>query len=146
MKKKILLIGINARWTHSNPALYYLRTYVNDLDYDIQICEYTINQTFMEIMSDIYLKKPDVIAFSVYIWNTKTVQNLLKDLKKILPNCKIILGGPEVSYHPQKWFDKFNIDHIICGSGESGFRELLLHNFDFKLKVIRKTNPPFSEI
>ncbi|MCD4817804.1 MAG: DUF4080 domain-containing protein [Candidatus Cloacimonetes bacterium] len=146
MKKKILLIGINARWTHSNPALYYLRTYVNDLNYDIQICEYTINQTLIDLISDIYKKNPDIIAFSVYIWNTKTVQNILKDIKKILPECRIILGGPEVSYHPEQWFEKFKIDHIICGNGESGFRELLLQDFDSKMKIIKKANPPFSEI
>jgi len=146
LKKKILLIGINARWTHSNPALFYLRTYVKDLNYDIQISEYTINQTAIEIISDIYKINPDIIAFSVYIWNSRIVQNLLKDINKVLSRCKIVLGGPEVSYHPQDWLDNFNIDHIICGNGESGFRELLLNEFDPVLKIIKKESPPFEEV
>lgn len=147
LKTKILLIGINARYTHSNLAIRYLRNSIQDLDFETAIAEYSINQTELDILQDIYLRKPEIIAFSVYIWNSELIRKLLPEIKKLLPNSKLILGGPQVSYNQQKWLNNFNqIDHIIAGSGEAGFIFLAKNNFKYEQKLISRSNLHFSQI
>jgi len=145
--KRLLLICINARYTHSNLAIRYLRNYVSDLAYELKIIEFSINQKFLEILEQIAHNKPDILAFSVYIWNTDLVRLLLPEITKILPDSKIILGGPEVSYNPKDWQQNFpEIDFIICGAGEAGFRYILENNLNISDAIIRKKNPIFSGI
>ncbi len=147
MKIKILLIGINARYTHSNLAIRYLRNSILDLDYETEIAEYSINQLRLDILQDIFFRKPNVIAFSVYIWNSELVKTLLPETRKILPNCKLILGGPEVSFNAQEWLNDFpQIDHIITGQAEAGFRWLAENMFKTNEKIISKSNPHFCKI
>ncbi len=145
--EKLLLIGINARYTHSNLAIGYLRNFVVDLEYKTEIIEFSINQDVLEILEQIAYEQPDILAFSVYIWNTKVITSILPEIMKIMPDSKIILGGPEVSYNPEKWLNKFpEIDFIICGAGEAGFRYLLENNLNVQNTIIRKKNPHFSKI
>lgn len=147
--QKILLIAINARFSHSNPALYYLRNYADDLadKFEIEILELAIKQHVSEILAEIYLKKPAACFLSVYIWNSEIVKYLLNDLNKVLPDCKIVLGGPEVSYNADWWLKNYPyIDFVISGAGEAGFKYLLKNNFQVEEKVIIKKNPPFSQI
>jgi radical SAM superfamily enzyme YgiQ (UPF0313 family) len=145
--KKLLFIGVNARYTHSNIAIRYLRNFVVDLEYKTKILEFSINQNILEILEQIAHEQPDVLAFSVYIWNTEITRQLLPEIKKILPEIKIILGGPEVSYNPEEWLSRFpEIDFIICGAGEAGFRYLLENNLNVQNAIIRKQNLHFSEI
>ena len=125
---KILLVAINAKYIHSNPAVYRLKAYA-DLyckGVDIQIAEYTINQTMEEIRGDIYGKTPDVIGFSCYIWNRTLIMDLIRDLKKILPNTDIWLGGPEVSYDAAEVLAEAEplIRGVMTGYGEASFRKL----------------------
>ena len=106
----LLLVGINAKYIHSNPAIYSLAAYAGkftdknevSLCKLIEIAEYTINQQLEDIEADIYKKKPDVIALSCYIWNISMVYSLISDLHKVMPDVPIWLGGPEVSFHPEK--------------------------------------------
>jgi radical SAM superfamily enzyme YgiQ (UPF0313 family) len=145
--KRLLLVGINARYTHLNLAIRYLRNYTIDLEYQTEIIEFSINQDILEILEQIACNKPEILAFSVYIWNTDIVRILLPEIKKILPDSKIILGGPEVSYNPEDWQRGFpEIDFIICGSGEAGFRYLLEQDLKVSDTLIRKKNPHFSQI
>ena len=145
--KKLLLVGINARYTHSNLAIRYLRNFVVDLEYKTEILEFSINQDILEILEQIAFKQPDILAYSVYIWNTKVITSILPEIKKILPDSKVILGGPEVSYNPERWLSKFpEIDFIIGGAGEVGFRYLLENNLNIQNTIIRKKNPHFSKI
>lgn len=145
--KKLLLIGINARFTHSNLALRYLRNSITDLVQQTELVEFSINQSILEILEQIVNKKPHILSFSVYIWNTEIVRNLLMEISKVLPHSKIILGGPEVSYAPEKWLSEFPlIDYIITGSGESGFRYLIENNFNHDNAIISKKNEHFSKI
>ncbi len=145
--KKLLLVGINARYTHSNLAIRYLRNFVVDLEYKTEILEFSINQDILEILEQIAFKQPDILAYSVYIWNTKVITSILPEIKKILPDSKVILGGPEVSYNPERWLSKFpEIDFIIGGAGEVGFRYLLENNLNVQNTIIRKKNPHFSKI
>jgi len=145
--KKLLLVGINTRYTHSNLALRYLRNFVIDLDCKIKLLEFSINQDYLDILELIAQEEPEITALSVYIWNTDVIKSLLPEIKKILPDTKIILGGPEVSYNAEDWLERFpQIDYIICGAGEAGFKYLLENELNVKNSIIRLKNPIFSTI
>ncbi len=123
---KVLLAAINAKYIHSNPAVYSLKAYVAEYGEDVEIAEYTINHREEAILADLYEKNPDVIAFSCYIWNWHFVQPLLRELPKVLPETDLWLGGPEVSYHCEKVTAAFpHIKGIIVGEGEVTFAEIL---------------------
>lgn len=124
---KFLLTAINAKYIHSNPAIYSLRGYAGEtLRKYIELAEYTINQPLQDILADIYLRKPDVIGFSCYIWNWSMVQELLAELPKLLPDTDIWLGGPEVSYNAPELLQKYpKLTGIMVGEGEATFKELL---------------------
>lgn len=123
---KILLIAINAKYIHSNLAVYSLRASAGRWKDEVEIGEYTINHLREDILADIYRRKPDVAAFSCYIWNMEYVHALLADLKKVLPDVDIWLGGPEVSYDCEELLTaEQNVRGIMVGEGESTFRELL---------------------
>ena len=119
---KILLIGINAKYIHSNPAIYSLRACAGVYKENIEIAEYTINQRPEDIRRDIYLRKPDVVAFSCYIWNFALISALLPDLAKLMPGVPVWLGGPEVSYRAAEVLDKFpEVTGVMVGEGEYTF-------------------------
>ena len=122
---KILLIGINAKYIHSNPAIYSLRACAGEYKKNIEIAEYTINQRVEDIRKDIYLRKPDVIAISCYIWNWAVIAALLPDVAKLMPGVPIWLGGPEVSYRAEEVLAEFpQITGIMSGEGEYTFHKL----------------------
>ena len=145
--KKLLFVGINARYTHSNLAIRYLRNFIKELPFKTSILEFSINQNLLDILSVIHSENPDIISFSVYIWNTEVVRILLPEIKKVLPNSKIILGGPEVSYNAEKWLENYPcIDFIVAGAGEAGLYYILENNLNLLNKIIKIPNPPFSKI
>ncbi len=121
----MLLVGINAKFVHSNLAIRYMKAYCEKLGHDIEIEEYTINQRVDVILSEIMKKKPKAIGFSCYLWNIEFVAKLCSSIKKIDANCWIFLGGPEVSYCSEKWLESLRIDAIIRGEGEKTVFELL---------------------
>lgn len=130
---KILLAAINAKYIHSNLAVYSLKSYAdskrknhNELRTEIAIGEYTINQQIDGILQDIYKRKPDMIGFSCYIWNIQFVLQLSRNLIKVLPKTVIWLGGPEVSYDGRQVLKKESeITGIMVGEGEETFSELI---------------------
>ncbi|PKM95207.1 MAG: B12-binding domain-containing radical SAM protein [Firmicutes bacterium HGW-Firmicutes-1] len=123
---KVLLVGINAKFIHSNLAIRYMQKYANRDGYRVDIAEYTINQNIDTILSDIYKQKPDVLGFSCYLWNIEMVIKIMNAYKKIAKGTFIILGGPEVSYEAEKIMaEELEIDAIICGEGEEPFKALL---------------------
>lgn len=124
---KFLLTAVNAKFIHSNPAVYSLRAYAGEaFAPHIEIAEYTINQRAEQILAGIYERKPDVAAFSCYIWNWKLIQELLKELPKILPGVPLWLGGPEVSFNAEEILRDYPmLTGIMAGEGEETFRELL---------------------
>lgn len=126
---KFLLTAVNAKYIHSNPAVYSLRGYVGqELAKHVEIVEYTINQTVGDILGDIYRQKPDVIGFSCYIWNWTVIQQLVVEIHKLLPDMPIWLGGPEVSFDGPKLLERFPmVTGIMVGEGEETFRQLLLY-------------------
>jgi radical SAM superfamily enzyme YgiQ (UPF0313 family) len=144
---KILLIGINARFSHPAMALYYLREYVRDLPWNAIIMEFTIHTPVRDILHSIEDAKPDAVAFSVYIWNTSVVQEVLIKLGEMHDRPKIILGGPDTGYNPEDWLARFSfIDCIIQGHGEEAFRSLLAGSFTSQNRILQKDNTPFSQI
>ena len=138
---KILLAACNAKYIHSNLAVYNLKSCSGKYSPQVVIREYTINQIRDEILKDIYLEQPDVICFSCYIWNVSFVKELVPDLKKILPDADFWAGGPEVSYDAEK-FLRSNpaFSGVMVGEGEETFQELAGHYIEGKpenLKEIR---------
>lgn len=123
---KILLVAVNAKYIHSNPALYSLKAYAGQMENRrIEIVEYTINHRREEILADLYRQRPDMLAVSCYIWNWELVSMLLREIPKILPETEIWLGGPEVSYNPEQVLEQFPmVKGIMVGEGEETFREL----------------------
>ncbi|MFK4785571.1 B12-binding domain-containing radical SAM protein [Fusobacterium sp. MFO224] len=115
-----ILVGINSKYVHTNLAIRYLKNYVaNNSNHEIDIYENTINNNINKIIRDIVEKNPKNIFLSVYIWNVEMVLKIAKELKKILKNSNILLGGPEVSYTPKKIMKENEfIDGIMVGEGE----------------------------
>ena len=125
---KFLLAAINAKYIHSNPGVYSLRAFARTKIpwADIEIGEYTINHQMDLILQDIYRRKPDFIGFSCYIWNWNTIQELLPELPKLLPDTKLWLGGPEVSFHAEKILAQYTqLTGIMVGEGEETFTQLV---------------------
>lgn len=118
--KKIVLTAINSQYVHLNVAVRYLKKYVEkNSDIKLDIYETNINNQLMNIIKDLFEKQPDMIIFSTYIWNKEYVFSITKELKKILPDVKIALGGPEVSYEWDKIMaENQEIDYIFTGEGE----------------------------
>ncbi|MGN0405060.1 MAG: B12-binding domain-containing radical SAM protein [Bariatricus sp.] len=133
---KILLTAINAKYIHSNLAVYSLKAYAEEQmqgtesgnDVRIEIAEYTINQQTDEILRDIYKRKPDMLCLSCYIWNLIYVEEIVCEIRKILPDVILWLGGPEVSYDAADVLSRLpEADGVIMGEGERTFAELLMH-------------------
>ena len=128
---RVLLIAVNAKYIHSNPAVYSLRAYAqaalgDQPEVGIEIAEYTINQNTENILADIYRHRPDIAAFSCYIWNWNTIQELLPELPKLLPDTRLWLGGPEVSFHAEKILAQYTqLTGIMVGEGEETFTQLV---------------------
>ncbi|MGI6012593.1 MAG: B12-binding domain-containing radical SAM protein [Ruminococcus sp.] len=136
---KILLTAVNAKYIHSNLAVYSLKSYAAFRGSQVEMQEYTINQRMEDIMADIYRRKPDVLCFSCYIWNISLIQELVCELHKVLPNTEIWLGGPEVSYDAFSVLEKCaGVRGVMRGEGEETFWKLICH--------YEKGNPPLAEI
>lgn len=138
---KILLAACNAKYIHSNLAVYNLKSCSGEYSHNVVIKEYTINQIQDDILKDIYLEQPDVICFSCYIWNISFVKELVLDLKKILPHVDFWAGGPEVSYDAVEFLKKNPAFFgVMVGEGEETFHELAGYYIERKpenLKEIR---------
>ncbi len=124
---KFLLAAFNAKYIHSNPAVYSLKAYAGEqYASHIEIGEYTINQSISRILADIYEKKPDAIGFSCYIWNITLIEELLGEIHKLLPDTALWLGGPEVSFQCHDILKRYPyIKGIMIGEGEETFLALL---------------------
>lgn len=124
----IFLAAVNAKYIHSNLAVYSMKSYCREYERYVEIGEYTINQSKDEILKSIYKKQPDILCFSCYIWNISFVKELICDLKKILPQTIIWAGGPEVSYDAENFLQEMpEVTGVMCGEGEETFLELVKH-------------------
>lgn len=123
---KFLLVAVNAKYIHSNPAVYSLKRFAGEYTDAVEIAEYTINNRMEDILEDIYRRKPDVIGFSCYIWNIGMVEKLMGGLHKLLPKLPVFLGGPEVTYDADKLLRKYPyLTGIFIGEGEATFAQVV---------------------
>lgn len=125
---KVLLSTLNSKYIHTALSLRYLKAFAEvETDAEIEIAEYTINQNINHIIGEIYRKMPDVLAFSVYIWNVSEVLSISEAIKMLLPDVKIVLGGPEVSFETESLMaENSAVDIVISGEGERSFAEVLV--------------------
>ena len=121
----IVLTAINSSFTHINLAVRYLKKAAQNKGFDVKILEFNINMRFENIFREIIESRADVLCFSVYIWNIEYVLKIAKEYKKLFPKCKIILGGPEVTFEYKEIIKEPFTDYIILGEGENVFIELL---------------------
>ena len=130
---KLLLAAINAKYIHSNPAVYSLRAYAGQGYENIAIAEYSVNERTEDILADIFRRGPEVVAFSCYIWNMETVSRILPELHKLLPETAVWLGGPEVSFRCAKLLNDYQqVTGIMVGEGEATFADLCAFYFEKK--------------
>lgn len=125
---KFLLAAIGSKYIHCNLAVHSLRAYAmaGGVESVVETAEYTINQNAEDILADLYRHRPDAVGFSCYIWNIYLVQRLATDLHQILPDTHIWLGGPEVSFAPEEWFQRMPfLTGIMVGEGEETFLQLM---------------------
>jgi radical SAM superfamily enzyme YgiQ (UPF0313 family) len=121
----IVLATLNAKYIHTSLALRCLKAY-SGREFDIEIAEYTIKDPAMHIAADLYRRKPDVVGLSCYIWNIEETVTVIDLLRKVMPEVRIVLGGPEVSYDTACWMERLEqVDFIVMGEGEETFHHLL---------------------
>lgn len=122
---KILLVAVNAKYIHSNPAVYSLKSCAGEYESCVDIAEFTINQQPSYILQEIYKHQPDVIAFSCYIWNRSVMDAIIPDLHKLLPQADIWAGGPEVTYDAAEAIHRWGLRGVMTGPGEAVFSRLV---------------------
>lgn len=129
---KILLVGINSQYVHTNLAVRYIKRYVEKYSsLKLEIYESTINNQFASILMEIFEKNPEKVIFSTYIWNKEYVFKLAKEIKKIMPEMPVILAGPEVTYNSAEVMrENPHIDFIIAGEGERSTLSLLTESIE----------------
>lgn len=125
----ILLVAVNAKYIHSNLAVYSLKAYAekqNCLRGSIDIAEYTINQPLDQILMDLYKKKPEILCFSCYLWNISYIEQLVCEISKVMPEIEIWLGGPEVSWNAEEVLQRLpQVRGVMRGEGEETFLDLV---------------------
>ena len=134
---KIVLAAVNAKYIHSNLAVYDLKAYAGKFTREeITLKEYTINQQEDDILRDLFREKPDAVFFSCYIWNISLVRQLACDLAMVLPDALLFAGGPEVSWNSREFLQENPaFQGVLRGEGEASFKELVLRLFRDGLKA-----------
>lgn len=122
---KVLLTAINSKFVHSNLAVRYLKAFTENMDYECTIREFSINDRDEKVLEEIMKEKPDIVAFSTYIWNIEMVKRLSDLIKTINDDIEILYGGPEVSYDSLNILKELPGDYIIEGEGEKTYREFI---------------------
>lgn len=129
---KVVLVGINSKYIHSNLAIRYLKAYTRELNYECLIREFTINDKFERVVEELIIEKADILAFSCYIWNIEFIKRVVVTIKLINPDIEIIYGGPEVSYNCKTFLNKNDGEYLIEGEGEETFKELIEYKLNLK--------------
>lgn len=139
---KIVLATLNSKFTHSSLALRDIQAYLKKMGIDTELVEYTINSNVFSLIGELYRKRPEVLCLSTYIWNVAEILYLAQQIKKVLPKCHIIFGGPEVSYNAVAYLEQHDfIDAVIQGEGEWS-----LHAYLSKLNDQQRSNTDSAPI
>ncbi len=127
-EKNVVLAAVNAKYIHSNLAVYSLKAYAGQAGYPVKLKEYTINQPFGEILKDLYQSQPGLLCFSCYIWNKTLIDDLAAEIHKLLPETQIWVGGPEVTYCARAYLEAHPaVNGVLRAEGEASFLELVKH-------------------
>lgn len=144
----IILTTLNSRYTHSSIGLRYLYANLKELQSSAQILEFSINDAVQTVAEKLLIHSPEIIGIGVYIWNAREVNELLHIIKKISPDTKVVLGGPEVTHEPFRVnFDE--ADFIIQGEGDEAFYELcknIVNNTLPQDKIIKMKLPSLKQL
>lgn len=125
---KVVLVGINAKYIHTNLAIRCMQKYVQSkvVSAEVLVREWNINQRFIDILRELYEAKPDILLFSMYIWNVEFIFKIIREIKKLLPTTRIVVGGPEVMYRQQDILKQYpEIEQVLQGDGEIALYSLL---------------------
>ncbi|TVR33243.1 MAG: DUF4080 domain-containing protein [Spirochaetaceae bacterium] len=142
-----VLLGINGRFSHTNLALRYLRNEIRAAGHTAQIVEFDITTRRQDVLERLALAQPQVLLLSVYVWNALLIRLLLPDIRALLPACRLILGGPEVSYSAAAWIEAHpEIDVIVTGHAEQALRHLAASGFECEKRVVSVPNRSFAAI
>ncbi|MCY6484657.1 B12-binding domain-containing radical SAM protein [Clostridium aestuarii] len=134
MKKlKVVLVGVNAKFIHSNLAIRYLKEYTKELDYECDMIEFSINDRINRMLEKIVTLNLDMVVFSCYIWNIEIVKALAKLIKLVNKDIEIVFGGPEVSFDGREFLENNEGDYLIEGEGEEAFKQLIEFKIDGEL-------------
>ena len=131
---KVLITAIDSKFIHSNLAVRYLKNFTKDLDYDAKIKELTINDREERILEEIIKEKPDIVAFSTYIWNVELISRIANLIKRVNPKIEILYGGPEVSFDSRNFLQNNVGEYVIEGEGEKTYRDFILYKLG-KIKL-----------
>jgi len=135
---KVLITAIDSKFIHSNLAVRYLKNFTKDLDYEAKIKELTINDREERILEEIIKEKPDIVAFSTYIWNVELISRVSNLIKKVNPNIEILYGGPEVSFDSRTFLQNNVGEYVIEGEGEKAYRDFILYKLgEIKLENVK---------
>lgn len=122
------MAAVNAKYIHSNLAVYSLKAFAAQAGCTAEIREYTINQPFGDILKDLYQSRPGLLCFSCYIWNKTWIDDLAREIHKLLPETQIWVGGPEVTYCAREYLKNHPaINGVMRGEGEASFLALARH-------------------
>lgn len=130
---KVLLTAVNAKFIHSNLAVRYLKACTRDIGCGCEIMEFSINDRREKVLEKLAMEKPDMVAFSCYIWNVEYVKYLSRHLRLVRPECIIVYGGPEVSFDAARFLEENDGDFVVEGEGEETFRELMIRMKDLDI-------------
>ncbi|MBO5259989.1 MAG: B12-binding domain-containing radical SAM protein [Agathobacter sp.] len=133
---RILLTAINAKYIHSNLAVYSLKANAKEWEADVELAEFTINNQKDDILEELYRRQPQVLCFSCYIWNLDYVEEISREFHKLCPDVPIWVGGPEVSYEVEAFLkENPHITGVMIGEGEETFREVCQHYIRKELEL-----------
>ncbi len=135
---KVLITAVDSKFIHSNLAVRYLKNFTRDIDYEGKIKEFTINEREEKILEGIIMEKPDIVAFSTYIWNVEIISRLANLIKKVDPKIEILYGGPEVSFDSRTFLQNNVGEYVIEGEGEKTYRDFILYKLGkIKLEMVK---------
>lgn len=144
---KVLITAVDSKFIHSNLAVRYLKSFTRDMDYESKIKEFTINDREGRILEEIIKEKPDIVAFSTYIWNVELISRVANLIKRVDSNIEILYGGPEVSFDSRSFLKNNVGEYVIEGEGEKTYRDFILYKLGkIKLEDVRGLHYKVNDI
>jgi hypothetical protein len=145
----IVLSTLNARYAHASLGLRYLLANMEELQPQTRLVEFVIGTRTADLVEKLLAHAPRIIGFGVYIWNVEETTRLVAMLRRVAPDVKIILGGPEVSHETGDQPIIALADHVITGWGDISFAQLcrqIINGPQPLMKIHAGIQPPLAEL